>query len=253
MFDEDDVLGERGEGGRGRRHPAPWPVTPGLFEDELLEEGARWRDEQVSVSATSSGVGEAPGGDLAVADLLFEVWPHRVQGVVPERARQRADTAGVWPIEQLDVVVGVLPRLPSRTPADEAEAPFRLPGVVQIPAQIPDLAVEAVAVDGGIVACQDVLDGVAELFVERLVGVEAEDPVAGAGVHGLLLHGDKALPRAVEDAGVVGFEEGDGVIGGAGIEADDLIGEAGDAFERPPDRGGVVLRDDADRERGPPG
>ena len=60
---------------------------------------------------------------------------------------------------------------------------------------------------------------------ELFVGVEREDPRAGAFFDGGVLLGGEALPGFREDFGVEGGGDLEGAVGGAGVDDDDFVGE----------------------------
>lgn len=70
----------------------------------------------------------------------------------------------------------------------------------------------------------------------------------GAGLEGELLGPDVAEPRGADDACAGGFEHGDRLIGGAGVDGDDLRGQTAHGIEGPTDGRGVVPADDGDGE-----
>ncbi len=63
-----------------------------------------------------------------------------------------------------------------------------------------------------------------ELGGELFVGVEREDPVAGALGEGEVLLCGEAGPGALEDRGVEAACDFKGAVGGAGVYDDDLVG-----------------------------
>src|SRR5690606_23391350 len=138
--------------------------------------------------------GEAGGHGSAVADLGGEVVGEGGKGVVAEVAGEAADGSRVGPGDRLEIVVGIEAGPVAGAPADEAEAPLGLPGVVERAALVEDLAVHFEGDGLARVCCargwgggDGGADGLAQLGQGRLVAVEGEDPVAAAGVEGHLL------------------------------------------------------------------
>ena len=90
-------------------------------------------------------------------------------------------------------------------------------------------------------------DGGLEVGGEDFVGVEEEDPVAGALVDGGVLLAAVAFEVFSEDAGVEGAGDVEGAVGGVGVDEDDLVGE-GDGCKGAGQVGLLVHRDHGDGE-----
>ena len=109
--------------------------------------------------------------------------------------------------------------------AEEAQLGVGVEAAVLDPAAEEEIAAaDEVGVDRGLVGSRSADLGL-ELRGELFVGVEREDPGAGALFDGGVLLGGEALPGFGEDVGVEGGGDGEGAVGGAGVDDDDLVGE----------------------------
>jgi len=103
-------------------------------------------------------------------------------------------------------------------------------------------AAEEVGVDDG-VAGEESADLGLEFGGELFVGVEAENPGAGAFFDGGVFLRGEALPWFEGEFGFEGGGDLKGAVGGAGVHDDDLVGEL-DAGEGAGQIGLFVERDD---------
>ena len=106
---------------------------------------------------------------------------------------------------------------------EEAQLGVRVEAAATNPAIEEEIAaLEEEGVGGG-VARQQGADLGLEFGGELFVGVEREDPGAGAFFNGGVLLPGKALPWFGYDDGVEGAGNLEGAIGGTGVEDDDLV------------------------------
>src|SRR3954471_20639263 len=172
-LEEADVLHQRARGSGAGGEPARPAVAPGLLEHDLLEEGAGGGGHELRVAAALAGLVQAPGHGAGVGRLLGEELAESRDGIVaeiaPEAAGARFAPTRAGP--QGEVVVGVEPRPGGTLAPDKAEARLGLPGVVERPATVVDLAVEHEAVERGL-HLQRLLDGRPQLGSQRFVAVE---------------------------------------------------------------------------------
>src|SRR5690606_39163287 len=88
-----------------------------------------------------------------------------------------------------------------------------------------------------------------QLGTQRLVGVQAEDPVVAGLFDRELFLASEAVERALDHPGACCARELAGAIGGAGVDHDDLVAE-GQRRQAAADAVGLVEADDRRRELG---
>ena len=202
----EDVVPEEGEGGgrRGRssRRRATERLVRALGDEEVGAEGA----VAVHVLEVALEVGVGVVDDVVVEGLELAVeGDGLVDGTLGE-AGGGGEVGGVA-AEEAELGVGV-------------EAAVANPAVEEEIAAADEVGVGRRGWWGGAVRISSL-----ELGGELFVGVEREDPGAGAFFDGGVLLGGEALPGLGEDFGVEGGGDLEGAVGGTGVDDDDFVGE----------------------------
>src|SRR3990170_6947310 len=127
----------------------------------------------------------------------------------------------------------------------EPEVIIRVPAAVFYP--LPEkecLSGDPIAV-GRSVRRDDPPDLLSELRLDRLICIQAQDPLSRRSFDGEILLAPVAKPVLVEDLASIFPADCHGIVRAAGINHDDLI-RPRDALEGPPDVCFFVMRDDGD-------
>jgi len=127
--------------------------------------------------------------------------------------------------------------------AKEAEMRIGVEATVANPAAEEEVAAAEEVGIGGWAAREHRADFGLEFGGESFVGIEREDPGAGASFDGEVFLTSEALPGLEEEFGFEGGSDFEGAVGGAGVDDDDLVGEL-DAGEGAGQIGLFVERDD---------
>ena len=200
-------------------------VVP-LEAEQRGDDDAREKGE--GVGAGAAFVDEQLGAEGAVAIHVLDVGGERGVGVVEEVAVEGGGGAG----ETDGLVDGASFELgwDGKVAAEEAELGVGVEAAVLDPAAEEEIAALEEEGVGGWLRGEGLADLLLEFGGELFVGVEREDPVAGALGEGEVLLLGEAGPGAVEDSGVEAAGDVEGAVGGAGVDDDDLVGP-GDAGE----------------------
>ena len=186
-------------------------------------------EESEEVGAGAALVDEELRAERAVAIHMLDVGRERGVGVVEDVTVEGGGGAG----EADGLVDGAVFELGrgGKSAAEEAELGVGVEAAVLDPAAEEEItAFEVEGVEGRWPHGESLANLLLEFGGELFVGVEREDPVAGALREGEVFLCSEAGPGAVEDGGVEAACDLEGTIGGAGVDDEDLVGP-GDAGE----------------------
>ena len=200
-------------------------------EDVVPEEGEGGDEEDVPVEREQIAAGallgdQEAGAEGAVAVHVLEVALEGGVGVVDEVVIESFSAS----LEGDGFVYGTFGESGGggevgEITTEEAELGVRIISAAADPTAEEEIAAaDEEGVDFGVGGQQEADLGL-EFGGELFVGVEGEDPGAGTFFKGRVLLCREALPGLGEDFGVEGGGDGEGAVGGAGVNDDDLVGE----------------------------
>ncbi len=200
-------------------------------EDVVPQEGEDGNEEDVPVKGQQVAAGALLGDEesrakSAVAVHVLEVALEVGIGVMDEVVVEGVGAA----VEGDGLVDGTFGESSGggevgEVAAEEAELRVGVVAAAANPAAEEEIAsMDEIGVDlriGG----EEETDLSLKLGAKFFVGVEGEDPGADTFFDGGVLLSGEALPGLGEDFGVEGGGDGEGAVGGAGVDDDDLVGE----------------------------
>ena len=200
-------------------------------EEVVPDKGGEGDHEDVVCEGDDRAAGLALGDEELGAKGAVTV---HVLDVALERGVSVVDEVGVQCLEVaaegdglVDGAVGKAGRRGEvgRVAAEEAKLGVGVEAAAADPAIEKEIApLEEEGVGGGIAREQGADLGL-EFCGEFFIGVEREDPGAGAFFNGRVLLRGEALPGFGDDGGIEGAGDLKGAVGGAGVKDDDLVGE----------------------------
>jgi hypothetical protein len=218
----EEIVSEEGEGGADYdvvKEGQAGAASVAFVDDGLRAEGA------VAVEAFDVTL---DGGVGVVDDVVVEGFGDAVEGDgLVDGAVSEAGGGGE--------VGGVA--------TEEAQVGVRVEAAVANPAAEEEIAAAEEVGVGGWVAGEYGANLGLEFRGESFIGVEGEDPGAGALLDGEVFLTGEALPGLEEEFGFEGGGDFKGAVGGAGVDDDDLVGEL-NAGEGAGQIGLFVERDD---------